>query len=180
MPEAVADALQINKSTVRLMKGDITDQEIDAFVYYARSDLVPGSGFGTAISTRGGPTIEKELKELAPVSVGEAVVTAGGKMKAKSIIHAVGPKFQEEDTESKLETTVLNSLKRADEKKIERVAFPAMGAGFYGISLDICAKIMLETIKKYLQGETGIKEVVICVIDTREYKPFQSQLARMS
>ncbi|TET39561.1 MAG: O-acetyl-ADP-ribose deacetylase [Planctomycetota bacterium] len=177
MPEAVSEARQIKESTIRIMRGDITDLEIDAFVFYAIENLALGSGFGTAISVRGGPAIEKELKDLAPVTVGDAVVTSAGKMKAKRIIHAVGPKFQEEDTEGKLRTTVLNSLKQADEKGIERVAFPAMGTGFYGIPIDLCARVMLETIKAYLEEKTGIKEVVICVIDSHELGSFKKQLA---
>ena len=112
--------------------------------------------------------------------MGEAVVSSAGKMKAKYIVHAVGPKFQEEDTPKKLRTTVLNSLKRADEKEIERLAFPAMGAGFYGIPVDLCAEVMLETIKSYLDGETGIKEVIICVFDSVWFQTFQSQLAKLN
>jgi O-acetyl-ADP-ribose deacetylase (regulator of RNase III) len=180
MPEAVSDAVQINQSKVRIVKDDITDLEVDAFVFYAIEDLTIGSGFGTAISVRGGPTIEKELKELAPVSMGEAVITAAGKMKAKHIIHAVGPRFQEEDTEGKLRTAMVNSLKKADENGIERLAFPAMGAGFYGVPLDLCIKVMLKTIKSHLEGETGIKEVIISVFDSIWFKTFQTQLAKLS
>jgi len=170
---------RVNQSVVRLMKGDITDMEIEAFVFYARHDLVVGTGFGTAISTRGGPTIQKELEELAPLQTGEAVVTAAGTLKAKHVVHAVGPRFQEEDTEGKLRTTILNSLKRAEEKGIKQIALPAMGAGFYGIPLDVCARVMVETIKGYLEGETVIKEVILCMLDSREYEPFNFQLARL-
>ena len=90
-----------------------------------------------------------------------------------------GPRFQEEDTEGKLRTTMLNCLAAAEEKGIERIAFPAMGAGFYGVPLDVCAKVMVETIKGHLQGETKIKEAIICVIDSREYGPFQSRFASL-
>ncbi|MHC5081498.1 MAG: macro domain-containing protein [Planctomycetota bacterium] len=180
MTEAVSESVQVNKSTVRAMKGDIADLEVEAFVFYASPDLAIGSGFGTAISARGGPSIEKELKELSPVSLGEAVVTAAGKMKAKHIIHAVGPRFQEEEIEGKLRTTVLNALKRADEKGIVQVAFPAMGAGFYGIPIADCARVMVDTIQGYLKGETKIREVIFCLVDSREFAPFQKQLATLS
>ena len=115
---------------VRLIRGDITELDVDAFVFYAQPDLALGSGFGTAISVRGGPSIQKELDELGPVETGQAVVTGAGKLKADFIVHAVGPRFQEEDTEGKLRTTVLNSLKAAEEKGVKRIALPAMGAGF--------------------------------------------------
>lgn len=180
MTNEVAEGIQINQSVVRLIKDDVTDLDVDAFVFYAQSDLALGTGFGGAISVRGGPSIQKELNELAPVALGEAVVSAAGELKAQHIIHAVGPKFQEEDTEGKLRSTVLNSLRRAEESEVERLAFPAMGAGYYGIAPDVCARVMLEAIEGYLEGETGIKEVVICVFDTRQYNAFKTQIENMS
>ena len=147
MPNAVSEGVQIGQSVVQLIKGDVTDLAVDAFVFYAQPDLALGSGFGTAISVRGGPTIVKELEALGPVATGEAVVSAAGDLKADFIIHAVGPRFREDDIESKLRTTMVNSLKRAEEKGVERIAFPAMGAGYYGIAPDLCARVMLEEIK---------------------------------
>ena len=176
MTNAVADGLQVNRSIVRLIKGDITDLDVDAFVFYAEPVLTLGSGFGGAIAVRGGASIQKELEQLGPVALGEAVVSAAGNLKAEYIIHAVGPKFQEEDTEGKLRTTVLNSLLRAEQIGVERLAFPAMGAGYYGIPPDLCARVMLEVIRSHLQGETGIKDVVICVLDTPQYNAFKAQL----
>ncbi len=107
------------------------------------------------------------------------MVSAAGNLKAQYIVHAVGPRFQEEDTEGKLRTTVLNSLRRAEEKAVERIAFPAMGAGYYGIPPDLCARVMLEVIKNHLEGETGIKELVICVLDTPQYNSFKAALAAL-
>ncbi|MHC4696272.1 MAG: macro domain-containing protein [Planctomycetota bacterium] len=179
MPEAVAEGTRINRSVVRLEKTDITDIEVDAFVFYAQPDLILGAGFGTAISVRGGPTVQKELEDLAPVAACEAVVSAAGNLKADYIIHAVGPGFQEENIEGKLRTTMLNVLKRAEEKGVERIAFPAMGAGYYGIVPDVCARVMLEVIKEHLGGDTSIKELVIGVLDTPQYDAFQTRLAGM-
>ena len=179
MPEVVSQGTRINQSVIQLIKDDITDLEVGAFVFYAQSDLALGSGFGTAISVRGGPTIQKELEALAPVAAGEAVVSGAGNLKADCIIHAVGPKFREENTESKLRTTVLSSLKRAEEKGVETLAFPAMGAGFYGIPPELCAKVMVDAITQHLQGSTVIKDVVICVLDTRQYTTFQNALSAL-
>lgn len=176
MPEAVLEGKQINGSVVRLVKGDVTQLDVDAFVFYAQQDLILGTGFGTAISVRGGPTIQKELQELAPVATGEAVISAAGNLKAGFIIHAVGPRFQEEDTEAKLRTTMHNSLRVAEENEIRRIAFPAMGAGYYGISPELCAQVMLEIIHGHLKGESGIKEVFVCVLDTRQYEAFLGRL----
>ena len=90
---------QIKQSTLRVVKGDITDTEVEAFVFYARSDLQLGAGFGNAIAVRGGQSIQKELETLGNVELGESVVTEAGKLKAKYIVHAVGPAFQEEKIE---------------------------------------------------------------------------------
>lgn len=175
------DEKQINQSTIRLIKGDITDIDVEAFVFYARPNLKLGAGFGNAVSVRGGPTIQKALDELAkPVDVGEAVVTEGGKLKAKYIVHAVGPAFQEEDTEGKLRTTVTNSLKRAEEKGIRQIAFPLMGAGFYGVPMDVSARVMLDSIKAYLAGETQLKEVIIVALDSRELEPLQAEMGGLA
>jgi O-acetyl-ADP-ribose deacetylase len=173
------DELKIKQSMIRLSSGDITDLEIEAIVFYARPDLVLGSGFGGAIAMRGGPKIQEELKKLGTIPTGEAVVTAAGNMKAQYIIHAVGPRFQEEDTEGKLRTTTLNVLRRAEENRIKKLAFPAMGAGFYGIPLDLCARITLGVVRKYLEGQTGLEEVIFCLRDSREYKAFQEELKKM-
>ncbi len=175
MPEE----LRVGSRMIRLMTGDITALEIEAFVYYARTDLVLGSGFGGAISVRGGPKIQEELKKFGTLGTGEAVATAAGNLKAKFIIHAVGPRFQEEDTEGKLRVTTLNVLRKAEEKGIKRLAFPAMGAGFYGIPLDLCARITLEVIKKHLEGQSSLEEVIFCLRDSREYKAFQERLKKM-
>lgn len=177
MPEAVSELVKINNSSLRLIRGDITELDVDAFVYYAQHDLVLGPGFGGAIAVRGGPNIQRELGELGPLKTTDAVVSAAGSLNATYIVHAVGPRFNEQDTEGKLRTTVSNSLEAAEQKGAKRVALPAMGAGFYGIPLELCARVMVETIKSHLEGETAIEEVVICVNDKRELLPFESQLA---
>jgi O-acetyl-ADP-ribose deacetylase (regulator of RNase III) len=172
----VSDQLVINNSVVRLMLGDITELAVDAFVYYARHDLLLGSGFGGAIAVRGGPKISDELKTLGPLETTGVTATTAGNLKAKYIIHAVGPRFQEADLEHKLRETVHNGLRLAEEMKIVSIAFPAMGVGFYAIPLEACAKNMFKAIGEFLGGDTSIGEVIICLNDLREYKPFQKQL----
>jgi O-acetyl-ADP-ribose deacetylase (regulator of RNase III) len=175
----MSDQLTINGCTLRLMKGDITDLAVEAFVFYAQHNLALGSGYGTAISIRGGPSVQEELKQLGPLETGEAVISSAGEMKAKYIVHAVGPRFQEEDTEGKLRRTIESALTQAEAKGITAMAFPAMGAGFYGVPLPVSAHITLETIRNYLAGSPRIKDIVVCLLDNREYKPFQSQLAAL-
>lgn len=163
---------KISNTKLTLVKGDVTDTDADAFVFYARNDLQLGSGYGTAITLRGGPGIKKELDAIGRVATGKAVATGAGEMKAKVIIHACGPKFQEEDEEKKLRDTMQSSLKCADEKGVKTLAFPPMGSGFYGIPLDMCRKVMIEEIRKHLEGKTCLEEVRIVVPDPREEGPF--------
>jgi O-acetyl-ADP-ribose deacetylase (regulator of RNase III) len=166
----------IGNCQIRLIKGDITDLEVEAFVYYARSDLKLGAGFGNAIAVRGGPTIQKELEQFGNINSCAAVITSAGDMKAEYIIHANGPKFQEPDLESKLEQTILNSLHLAEEKGIKQVAFPPMGTGFYAIPLQMCAEVMLRAFKEYLKKKHKLEEIIISVVDKREFEPFKKAI----
>jgi len=170
---------RIKDSVLRLQQGDLTAMDIEAIVFYARSDLKLGAGFGSAIAARGGMSIQDELKPFGTISTGETVITSGGQLNAQFIIHAVGPRFQENGTEQKLRTTMQNTLRMAKEKSIHRLAFPPMGTGFYGIPLDLCATVMLESIEEHLSDETSLEEVVICVLDNREYKVFLSKWESM-
>lgn len=171
---------KINQATLRLERGDITDFEVEAIVFYAREDLKLGAGFGNAIAVRGGPSIQKELEQFGTAKVTDVFLTGAGNMKTKYIIHAVGPKFQEEFLEKKLAETVANALRTAEAKGIQQIAFPPMGAGFYGVPLAVSAKIMLETIQLHLQNRAGIQEIIIKALDAREYESFFKQIEMMS
>ena len=172
----MADEIHTNNRTLRLMIGDITDIEVSSFVFYANHDLQLGSGYGTAISQRGGPSVQEELKQMGPLNTTDVVVSSAGEMKAEHIFHAVGPRFQEQELESKLKTTIQKTLKLADEKGISQIAFPAMGTGFFGIPLETSARVTINTIKDYMANNTAIKEFVICLLDKREYKPFKAEM----
>ena len=165
--------ININNAILKVDKSDLTALEIEAIVFYAQPDLKLGAGFGNAISVRGGPSIQEELKVLGSISPSEAVITGAGELKSKFIIHAVGPRFQEPDTEEKLYKTMQSVLNLAEEKGIKRIAFPPMGTGFYGIPLDVSANVMLSSIRNHLSGKSNLEEVLICVMDKREYTAFE-------
>jgi len=175
----MAISKKINKTELRLEKGDITNTSLEAFVHYAQSNLRLGAGFGNAIAMRGGLSITKELEAIGAVEMTEAVVTNAGKLNCKYIIHANGPKFLEQDTEAKLQKTMINALKVAEGKGIKQLIFPPMGAGFYGIPLPVCADIMLDTLKEYLSRDTIFEEVVISVMDNREYSAFEPKFEKI-
>ena len=166
----------INRAVVRLRKGDLTALPVDALVFYARENLELGSGFGNAIQVRGGDAVKKELQRIGSIGMGEAVITSAGNLTARHIIHACGPKFQEPDMESKLSRSILSSLKVANDKGLASVAFPPMGAGFYGVPLEMCARVMLQTIHDFLRSETSLREVIICALDNREFFAFKNRL----
>ena len=170
----------INGKLIRLQKGDLTALPVDAVVFYARQDLQLGAGFGSAIQTRGGAAIKKELEQIGSVEMGGAVITSAGNMHARHIIHACGPKFQEPDREKKLRKCMQSALAQASAAKLKTVAFPPMGAGFYSIPLDLTVKVMLDEVQMFLKTPSSIEEVIICALDDREFKAFRPQLQAMS
>ena len=167
---------KIGNKVLRLVRGDITDMEIGAFVFDITDDVKLGSGFGGAIQQRGGIVIQKELDEIGSCPTGEAVVTEAGILKADWIIHANGPKFREEDEEGKLRKTVQSALARAEEKGVKRLAFPPMGTGLYQVPLDLCTRVMVETISQHLANGSTLDEVVIVAPDNREFNPFKAKI----
>lgn len=171
---------QVANTMIRVVRDDLTALEVESIVFYAQPDLKLGTGYGNAISLRGGPKIQEELDQLAPKSVGDVVVTSGGKLKIKHIIHAVGPAFQEQDIDEKLRQVTLNTLKSADEKGIGQLAMPPLGTGFYGVTREDSARVTLQAIGEYLKGQTQIKEIVICVRDPWDIAPLSPILESMS
>lgn len=165
-------------AVVRLVQDDLTRLRVDAMVYYAREDLKLGSGYGGAIQSRGGDSIKKELAAIGSVPMGEAVVTGAGNLPALHIIHACGPKFQEAAVEKKLGDCMFAALSAAQANALRSVAFPPMGAGFYGVPLNLCAAVMLRSIEEFLSRENQLKEVIICVTDRREFEAFRREMEK--
>jgi O-acetyl-ADP-ribose deacetylase (regulator of RNase III) len=166
---------QIGNKVLRLVRGDITEIEVEAFVFDITEDVKLGSGFGGAIQQRGGIVIQKELDEIGSCPTGEAVVTEAGILKADWIIHANGPKFREEDEEAKLRKTVKSALSRAEEKGVKRLAFPPIGTGLYQVPLDLCTRVMVDTISEHLANGSTLDEVLIVAPDNREFNPFEAK-----
>ena len=165
---------KIGDRTIRLVRDDITDMDVEAFVYDIRPDGQLDAGYGNAIAQRGGKIVQDTLNEIGSIAVGEAVITTAGKMKAKHIIHANGPKFMESQTEEKLRATTISALKLAEQNGITQLAFPPMGSGLYQVPLDVCARVLVDTVAEHLAGDTPLKEVLLVGIDDREIEPFQA------
>ncbi len=170
------NAITIKNSSIKIVQGDITDLDTNVIVNAANAQLILGGGVAGAIRQKGGPKIQKECDKIGGTFVGGAVITTGGNLKAKHVIHAVGPRMGEGDEDSKLANAVLNSLKLMDEHGLKTIAFPAISTGIFGYPINRCAKVMIFTAKTYLAGETQIKGVIFCLFTNSDYEVFNKEL----
>ena len=170
--------IQINNKTLELAEGDITELNTDAIVNAANSSLILGAGVAGAIRAKGGPSIQQECDEIGGCLVGGTVITTGGNLKARHVIHAVGPRKGEGDEEEKLRNATLNSLKVADDNGLKSIGFPAISTGVFGFPIERCAEIMLSGAIDYLQGETGLERVVFCLYGEEAFGVFEGVLEK--
>jgi O-acetyl-ADP-ribose deacetylase len=145
-----------NNKVLRLVKGDITQRNIDAIVNAANSYLKHGGGVAAAIVRKGGEIIQEESDKTVAgrglVPVGSAVITTAGKLPCKALIHTVGPRMGEGNEDYKLRKAVRSSLILASEKGFRSISMPAISSGIFGFPKDRCAKILVEESKTFLQG----------------------------
>jgi O-acetyl-ADP-ribose deacetylase len=170
--------VKIRDRVLELVEDDITEMDTDAIVNAANEQLILGGGVAGAIRRKGGPEIQAECDRLGGTVVGGAVMTTGGKLKARHVIHAVGPRMGEGDEDRKLHDATVNSLKLADEHNLKSLAFPAISTGIFGFPLDRCAEIMLRATLSYLQGKTSLDRVVFCLFGRDSYRVFATELER--
>jgi len=168
--------VKIKNTVLELTQGDITQLPEDAIVNPANADLILGGGVAGAIRTKGGPSIQAECNKIGGTFVGGAVITSAGKLKAKHVIHAVGPRMGEGDEDKKLKNTTVNSLKLADENNLKTIAFPAISTGIFGFPIKKCAQIMLSTTIDYLNAGTCLEKVAFCLFTNSDYIIFENQL----
>ncbi|MBY8984204.1 MAG: macro domain-containing protein [Candidatus Lokiarchaeota archaeon] len=168
--------INVKNSKIRLVQGDITELSTDVIVNAANSQLILGGGVAGAIKKKGGPTIQEECHKIGGTIVGGAVITTGGNLKAKHVIHAVGPRMGEGNEDDKLRNATLNSLKILDEHKLKSIAFPAISTGIFGYPIERCSKIMITTVKEYLNSNTQINEVIFCLYTNSDFEVFDKEL----
>ena len=168
--------LNIKKTLIKLVQGDITELDTDVIVNAANAQLIMGGGVAGAIRRKGGPSIQEECNQIGGTFVGGAVITSGGNLKARHVIHAVGPRMGEGNEDGKLKNATLNSLKLMDEHSLKTIAFPAISTGIFGYPIDRCATIMISSAKDYLAGETQIEEVIFCLYSTADFEVFEKEL----
>jgi len=183
--EGLGRAMTDNKLTVtldrtqlELVEGDITGLEVEAIVNAANEQLQLGSGVAGAIRQKGGPSIQEECNRIGGTPVGTAVMTGAGNLKAKQVIHAVGPRMGEGDEDKKLASAVRAALALADRRGLRSIALPAISTGVFGFPLDRAARIMLTEIHRYLQGGTKLERVVVCLYGGEAFAAFKREIRR--
>lgn len=171
-------SIQMDGTRLEMIEGDITEVNVEALVNAANSDLKLGSGVAGAIREKGGPSIQAECDRIGGTRVGSAVITGAGTLKARHVIHAVGPQMGEGDEDRKLSSAVRSSLAVADRNGLKSVAIPAISTGVFGFPMDRCARISLTEIHRYLQGGTKLQRVVVCLHDDEAFQTFRRELRR--
>ncbi len=171
----------IGSTTLELLKGDITELDTEAIVNAANEYLKHGGGVAGVISQKGGPIIQREsdewVKKHGPVKTGSCAITSGGNLKAKFVIHAVGPVYDGTSRSAELLASAVKcSLKMADEHNIKSIALPAISTGIFGYPMGEAAEVILKTILEYLKGETGLERVVVCLYGDQAFEIFGNKL----
>ncbi len=174
--------IRIGSTALTLVQGDITQQEVDAIVNAANSSLMGGGGGDGAIHRAGGPQILEECKvyvaQHGQLPTGEAMITSGGRMKAKYVIHTVGPVWHGGGNreEELLSNAYHNSLKVAVENGIKTIAFPSISTGIYGFPIDRAAKIAVDTVKNFVGKNRSLTEVRFVTFSQSDYDIYQKLL----
>ena len=160
---------------IHLRQGDITKENVDAIVNAANSSLLGGGGVDGAIHRAGGPAILEECRAIrnrqGGCATGQAVITTGGKLPAKYVIHTVGPVWQDgrHNEETLLANAYSNSLKLAAQHEIQTIAFPNISTGIYGFPKDKAAAIAVRTVTDFLAANPLPQEVTFVCFDSENY-----------
>ncbi|MEK6545128.1 MAG: O-acetyl-ADP-ribose deacetylase [Nitrospinota bacterium] len=174
--------VRINKSKLELMEGDITRQDTEAIINAANSRLAGGGGVDGAIHRAGGPQIMAECKKIGGCPTGEAVITSGGRLKAKYVIHAVGPVYSDgrHGEPELLAGAYKYSLKLASENKIKSIAFPSISTGAYGYPIRSAAEIALSTVINYLNSHPEIELARFVLFSADAYVSYEMVLKELT
>jgi O-acetyl-ADP-ribose deacetylase (regulator of RNase III) len=168
----------VHQSTLEIVLGDITQQETEAIGNAANSALAGGGGVDGAIHWAGGPAIMSELKaKYKGCPTGSAVKTGGGNLKAKYVIHAVGPRYSGSPKDAELLSSAYQkSLELCSQNKISSIAFPSISTGIYGYPVEEASGIALKTVIDYLKKHPEIQLVRFVLFDSKTYSVYEKVL----
>jgi len=169
---------------IKLVQGDITDQQVDAIVNAANSSLMGGGGVDGAIHRKGGPAILDACRAIiarqGSCATGEAVITVAGNLPAKYVIHTVGPVWNGGNSKEpeKLANCYRNSLLLAVRNQVKTIAFPNISTGIYSYPKDKAAAIAVATIEEFLKTDVAMEEVIFVCYDQENFTIYQTLLNR--
>ena len=179
--------VKVNKTTITLITGDITLQKTDTIVNAANSGLMGGGGVDGAIHRAGGPAILEECKKIVAeqgrLPAGKAVITSGGNLAAKYVIHTVGPVWRGgNDNEAEILTgAYLESLRLAEKRNFTGIAFPSISTGAYGYPIKAAAGVAVAAVVKFAEEEAqSIKEIVFVLFSENAYAEYACALEKIT
>ena len=179
------DEMIVGKTKISLIQGDITKQETEAIVNAANSSLMGGGGVDGAIHRAGGPAILDECRQIVSrigrLDTGKAVITTGGNLKAKYVIHTVGPVWHggNRGEPELLASAYRESLRTAVAKGLKTVSFPSISTGASGYPVDQAAEVALRTVIDFLRQEASLDTVAFVLFDARTYQVYAKTLERL-
>ena len=177
-----AEKFHVGKAVIRLVQGDITEQDTDAIVNAANSSLMGGGGVDGAIHRKGGPKILEECKRIRATEwpnglpTGKAVITSGGNLKARYVIHTVGPLWRggNHGEPELLAEAYRNSLRLAASKGLKTVAFPSISTGAYSYPVEKASRIAIATVKEFLETEDKLDMVVFVLFTRHDFEVYRN------
>ncbi|PIX26515.1 MAG: O-acetyl-ADP-ribose deacetylase [Deltaproteobacteria bacterium CG_4_8_14_3_um_filter_45_9] len=174
--------VSFHQSTLEIVQGDITQQDTEAIGNAANSALAGGGGVDGAIHRAGGPTLMSELRaKYKGCPTGSAVITGGGNLKAKYVIHAVGPRYSGSPKDPELLSSAYRkSLELCTQNKISSVAFPSISTGIYGYPVEEASRIALNTVMDYLKDHPEMQLVRFVLFDSKTYRVYEETLKKLT
>lgn len=174
--------VRIGQSVLELVEGDITQQDTEAIVNAANEQLKVGGGVDGAINRAGGPKIQEQARTIGHCPTGQAVITTGGNLKARYVIHTVGPIYRggQQGEAELLASAYRESLKLASAKGIKSLAFPSLSTGIYGYPVPDAARVALTTVKDYLAQHPEIELARFVLFGKPTYETYAAALEEIS
>lgn len=172
---------KFNQTLIELVCGDLTRENTDAIVNAANSRLAGGAGVDGAIHRAGGPAIMAECRQIGGCATGQAVITTGGDLQARHVIHTVGPIYRGggQGEAGLLVSAYQNSLKLAVKNGLQSISFPAISCGVYGYPIHEAAHLALKTCIEFARGNTAIQLIRHVLFDQRTFDIFAQEFKKL-
>jgi len=172
---------KVGGTTFSIVRGDITEAEVDAIVNAANSGLLMGTGVAGAMKRKGGTVIEEEAVRQGPIEPGEAVLTVAGNLPATHVIHAAALGQDLKTNPERVRAATHSTLALAERHKISSIAFPALGSGAGGVPPEQSADAMVSTVVEHVRkGNTSLQKVVFVLYQEEAFKAFSDALRRLA